>query len=303
MRVFAALAAAEAQIHGVAVDAVHFHEVGAVDSIVDIVGTAVALDLLSIEAIYASPFATGHGWVRSQHGRIPVPAPATLALIAAARAPLVPLDTDKETVTPTGAAIVTALARGYERPAMTVQAVGYGFGTRVMPWPNCLRVWIGDAMPTTRRRRRALRRYARIRVPVAPTPASDDELLIEANLDDMTPEALAYALEAVFAAGALDAWFTPITMKKSRPAVTLSAICAAETAEAVTIQYSARDEHVRCARRADPAHESGPPLGNCRDAVGACAGEDQNSWWHRAGGGAGIRNGGGAGTRGGRTIP
>jgi len=226
LHIFTALAEAEAQIHGIAVDAVHFHEVGAVDSIIDIVGTAVALDLLGIEAVYASPFATGHGWVRSQHGRIPVPAPATLALIAAARAPLIPLDTDKETVTPTGAAIVTALARGYERPTMTVQAVGYGFGSRMMPWPNCLRIWIGEAMPASI--------SGTLPFAAAPETAPDDELLIEANLDDMTPEALAYALEAVFAAGALDAWFTPITMKKSRPAVTLAAICAADSAEAVT---------------------------------------------------------------------
>jgi len=242
LAVFTALAHAEAQVHGVPVDAVHFHEVGAVDSIVDIVGVAVALDLLRIEAVYASPFATGHGWVRSQHGRIPVPAPATLALIAAARAPLVPLDTDRETVTPTGAAIVTSLASGYTRPAMTVQAVGYGFGTRVMPWPNCLRVWIGEALLTT-----AAAPFTPF-ADIADTPATvsatsivglsrpapDDETLIEANLDDMTAEAMAYALERVFAAGALDAWFTPITMKKSRPAVTLSAICAADDAEAVT---------------------------------------------------------------------
>lgn len=237
--VFSALAHAEAQVHGVPVDAVHFHEVGAVDSIVDIVGVAVVLDLLRIEAVYASPFATGHGWVRSQHGRIPVPAPATLALIAAARAPLVPLDTDRETVTPTGAAIVTSLVRAYTRPPMIVQAVGYGFGTRVMPWPNCLRVWIGEAMPAETAT--TLAPFSDVSVAesaaaaVAPArPAPDDETLIEANLDDMTAEAMAYALERVFAAGALDAWFTPITMKKSRPAVTLSAICASDDAIAVT---------------------------------------------------------------------
>lgn len=230
--VFASLAAVEAQIHGVPVDAVHFHEVGAVDSIVDIVGTAVALDHLRIEAIYASPFATGHGWVRSQHGRIPVPAPATLALIAGARAPLVPLETDKETVTPTGAAIITTLAREYIRPPMRVQAVGYGFGTRVMPWPNCLRVWIGEALPVAATVTPfSVASHAES---VASPPAPDDELLLEANLDDMTPEALAYALERVFAAGALDAWFTPITMKKSRPAVMLSAICATDNAKSVT---------------------------------------------------------------------
>ncbi len=227
LRIFGALAVAEASVHGVAVDEVHFHEVGALDSIVDIVGTAVALDLLGIETIYASPFAQGHGWTESQHGLIPIPAPATLALLAHVNAPTVPLDTDKETVTPTGAAIITALAEGFDRPPMTIQAVGYGFGTRRMPWPNCLRLWLGTAV--------APRSDA---VPFATAPAtggaprlsteptSDAEILLSANIDDMTPEALAYALERLFAAGALDAWFTPIMMKKSRPAVQLSAICA-----------------------------------------------------------------------------
>jgi len=227
LRIFGALAVAEASVHGVAVDEVHFHEVGAVDSIVDIVGTAVALDLLGIETIYASSFAQGHGWTQSQHGLIPIPAPATLALLARVNAPTVPLDTDKETVTPTGAAIITALAEGFDRPPMTIQTVGYGFGARRMPWPNCLRLWLGTAV--------APRSDA---VPFATAPApgdaphlsaetSDDvEILLSANIDDMTPEALAYALERLFAAGALDAWFTPIMMKKSRPAVQLSAICA-----------------------------------------------------------------------------
>ncbi len=227
LRIFGALAVAEASVHGVAVDEVHFHEVGAVDSIVDIVGTAVALDLLGIETIYASPFAQGHGWTQSQHGLIPVPAPATLALLAHVNAPTVPLDTDKETVTPTGAAIITALAEGFDRPPMTLQAVGYGFGARRMPWPNCLRLWLGT---------RVAPRSDVVPFAIAPAtsdtlhrstePTSDAEILLSANIDDMTPEALAYALERLFAAGALDAWFTPIMMKKSRPAVQLSAICA-----------------------------------------------------------------------------
>lgn len=237
LRIFGALAVAEASVHGVAVDDVHFHEVGALDSIVDIVGTAVALDLLGIEAVYASPFAQGQGWSESQHGLIPVPAPATLALLARVNAPTVALNTDKETVTPTGAAIVTALAEGFARPPMTVQAVGYGFGTRRMPWPNCLRIWLGASVAS---------RPDEPPFTTAPTTddapllsattetTSDAEILLAANIDDMTPEALAYALERLFAAGALDAWFTPITMKKSRPAVQVSAICAGADRLAVT---------------------------------------------------------------------
>jgi pyridinium-3,5-bisthiocarboxylic acid mononucleotide nickel chelatase len=224
LRIFGALAAAEASVHGVAVEDVHFHEVGAVDSIVDIVGTAVALDIMGIERIYASPFAQGTGWTQSQHGLIPIPAPATLALIARANAPTIPLDTDKETVTPTGAAIVTALAEGFERPPMTVEAVGYGFGARRMPWPNCLRIWVG----TTVAARQDDPPFAASDIAQRGDlndETSDVEVLLAANIDDMTPEALAYALERLFAAGALDAWFTPITMKKSRPAVQVSAIC------------------------------------------------------------------------------
>jgi uncharacterized protein (TIGR00299 family) protein len=235
LRIFGALAAAEASVHGIAVDDVHFHEVGAVDSIVDIVGTAVALDLMQISTVFASPFAQGYGWVRSQHGLIPIPAPATLALIAAANAPTIPLDTDRETVTPTGAAIVTALAEGYERPPMSVHAVGYGFGTRVMPWPNCLRIWIGAAAA----RPAAMPPGGSPELSALPSGmnrhAADEELLLAANIDDMTPEALAYALERLFAAGALDAWFTPITMKKSRPAVQLSLICRADDEAALTM--------------------------------------------------------------------
>ncbi|MHB8645668.1 MAG: nickel pincer cofactor biosynthesis protein LarC [Thermomicrobiales bacterium] len=235
LRVFGALAVAEASVHGVAVDDVHFHEIGAVDSIVDIVGTAVALDLLGIEAVYASPFAQGHGWTESQHGRIPVPAPATLALLARVHAPTVTLDTDKETVTPTGAAIITALAEGFERPPMTVHAMGYGFGARRMPWPNCLRIWLGDAI-TSRADAAPFETTlaGQTRSHASAAPEADAEVLLSANIDDMTPEALAYALERLFAAGALDAWFTPITMKKSRPAVHVSAICAETDRFAVT---------------------------------------------------------------------
>jgi uncharacterized protein (TIGR00299 family) protein len=233
LRIFGALATAEASVHGVAVENVHFHEVGAVDSIVDIVGTAVALDIMAIEQVYASPFAQGTGWTESQHGLIPIPAPATLALLARANAPTVPLDTDKETVTPTGAAIITALAEGFARPPMTVEAVGYGFGTRRMPWPNCLRIWIGATV--------AARQDVQPFAPGEPAPrgelsdeTSEIEVLLAANIDDMTPEALAYALERLFAAGALDAWFTPITMKKSRPAVQVSAICRESDRLAIT---------------------------------------------------------------------
>jgi pyridinium-3,5-bisthiocarboxylic acid mononucleotide nickel chelatase len=144
LRVFERLAAAEAKIHGTTLDEVHFHEIGAVDSLVDIVGFCVGLELLGIETVYASPLPLGNGTIRTAHGLIPVPVPATLALIAQVGAPTLPTTATTELVTPTGAALITTLAT-FERPALRVEAVGYGFGSRALPWANMLRAWIGTA--------------------------------------------------------------------------------------------------------------------------------------------------------------
>lgn len=153
LRVFTRLGEAEARIHGVGLDEVHFHEVGAIDALVDIVGTCLVLHNLGVEAVFSSPLPLGSGTVRTEHGLLPVPAPATLALLAEVGAPTVPLDARGEMVTPTGAALLTTLAT-FERPAMRVQRVGYGFGSKTFPWANMVRVWIGEsmegAMPGTR---------------------------------------------------------------------------------------------------------------------------------------------------------
>jgi uncharacterized protein (TIGR00299 family) protein len=201
--VFRSLARAEAQVHGVPPDEVGFHEVGAIDAIVDIVGAVVGLRLLGVEQLYCSPLPAGGGVARSAHGELPVPAPATLALLAQAGAPLAAApDAGFELVTPTGAAIVTTLSR-FERPAIAVRAVGYGAGSRdIEGRPNVLRLWLGEALER---------------------PAT--MLLIETNIDDMNPELYAYAQERLFAAGAADVWFTPIQMKKGRPGVLLSVLC------------------------------------------------------------------------------
>ncbi len=147
LRVFEALARAEAHVHDTSVDDVHFHEVGAVDSIVDIAGAALGLHLLGIERVYCSPLSDGRGFTNSQHGTIPIPAPATAALLAAAGAPTREAPTDRELVTPTGAAIVAALAE-FARPEFRPSAVGYGYGRRELPWPNALRLWIGEVAPS-----------------------------------------------------------------------------------------------------------------------------------------------------------
>jgi uncharacterized protein (TIGR00299 family) protein len=211
-RVFRRLAEAEAKVHGETAETVHLHDVGAVDAIVDVTGTIAGLRLLGIERLCSSPLVLGEGEVKGPHGVLPVPAPATLELVARANAPVrASTGVSGELTTPTGAAIVTILA-SFERPEMTVEQIGYGAGTRdPSDRPNVLRLWIGEGVPA----------------------ATRPMLLIETNIDDMTGELLAYVQEKSLAAGAADAWFTPIQMKKGRPAVTLSVICSESDEEKI----------------------------------------------------------------------
>jgi uncharacterized protein (TIGR00299 family) protein len=201
--VFCALGEAEAQVHGETPDAVQLHEVGAVDALVDVAGAVAGLRLLGVESVYVSPLPLGHGETKGEHGALPLPAPATLALLARAGAPTVEGEgPGGEAVTPTGAAILTTLGR-FQRPALRIERVGAGAGGRDPAGrPNLLRVWLGEAEVAERRMR-----------------------LVETNIDDMTPELLGYVQEALLAAGAADVWFTPIQMKKGRPAVMVSLLC------------------------------------------------------------------------------
>ncbi len=210
--VFRRLAEAEAKVHGETVETVHLHDVGAVDALVDVMGTVAGLRLLGVEEAYASALLAGDGEVKGRHGTIPVPAPATLELLARAGAPLrAAPDGGGELVTPTGAAIVTTLAR-FQRPEMTVERIGYGAGSRDPEGrPNVLRLWLGQGIEA----------------------ATRPMVLIETNIDDMTGEMLAYVQEKLLAAGAADAWFTSIQMKKGRPGVMLSVICSEAEEEAV----------------------------------------------------------------------
>lgn len=202
-RIFKNLAEAEATVHGTDPEGVHFHEVGGVDAIVDVVGAAVCLELLGVRKVHSSPLVTGYGTVTCAHGVIPVPGPATIELLRRAGAPVRAGDLEAELVTPTGAAIVTTLAE-FSTPWMNVTAVGYGFGQKRLSRPNALRVWIGE--------------------PVAGDAEEDSVVVIEANLDDMTPEMLGAAMSALLDAGALDVFFTPIQMKKNRPATMLTVL-------------------------------------------------------------------------------
>jgi pyridinium-3,5-bisthiocarboxylic acid mononucleotide nickel chelatase len=201
--VFERLAAAEAAIHHMNPDEVHFHEVGAVDSIIDVVASVAGIYLLGIEKLFVSRIPIGSGMIESAHGIIPVPAPATLALLKGV--PIYGSGQDVEMVTPTGAALLTSLATSFgTMPPMTIERVGYGVGTRILSdRPNLLRIMIGsDAEP------------GRL----------DTVVLLESNLDDMSPELLGYLMDRLFDAGALDVSFCPIQMKKNRPGIRLQVI-------------------------------------------------------------------------------
>jgi uncharacterized protein (TIGR00299 family) protein len=206
--VFERLAQVEAHIHGTSVEEVEFHEVGAIDAIVDVVGVVLGLSLLEVDwsELRSSGLPTGSGWVKSAHGRLPVPAPATLELLRRAYAPLRPSPDPGETgelTTPTGAALLTVLATFAPEPVMDrVTRVGYGFGTREMAWPNAVRIIVGDA-PS----------------PPANGLQRDRVVEIQTNLDDATPEQLGFAMERLLEAGALDVAFSPLQMKKNRPGV------------------------------------------------------------------------------------
>lgn len=214
--VFRTLGEAEAKVHGVALDDVEFHEVGSTDAIVDIVGTCAALHLLNVTHIVASPIATSHGTVRSAHGKIPSPGPAVAMMLASCNAPVRGIDVDYEVSTPTGVAIVTALADSFgPSPTMQVGAVGHGAGTKnPADRANVVQVIIGTSTDDT---------------------SADVESLIvlETNTDDVTPEVLAYTVATLMAAGANDAWVTPILMKKERHGHCLQVLCRPESAVAM----------------------------------------------------------------------
>jgi uncharacterized protein (TIGR00299 family) protein len=214
--VFIRLANAEAKVHGTTVDQIHFHEVGALDAIVDIVGSVAGVYELGIEQLYASAFPLGGGWTNSQHGQIPLPAPATLELLSAAGAPTRKAPGDGELVTPTGAALVCELA-SFEQPPMRLEKAGLGAGQRDTAWPNIARLWLGASIASS-----------------SENSANRTLVQIETNIDDMNPQFYAPLSDRLFAIGALDVWLVPIQMKKNRPAVTLCVLAPANLQPAIT---------------------------------------------------------------------
>lgn len=219
-RVFTILAEAEAKVHGTTIDHVHFHEVGAVDSIVDIVGIVFALDYLGVEHIYASKVHVGSGFVQCSHGLMPVPAPATAELLK--NIPTYQGDIRKELATPTGAAILAAYGQTYGAmpEGFTTDIIGYGAGTHDLAIPNVLRLHLGQIESPDRLKGQ-------------PTVASDLLWMVETNIDDSSPQVLAYVRERLLEFGVHDAWLTPIVMKKSRAAVMLSVLTGAQLKEKV----------------------------------------------------------------------
>ncbi|MFZ5649106.1 MAG: nickel pincer cofactor biosynthesis protein LarC [Bacillota bacterium] len=214
LKIFQRLAEAESRVHGVPVDNVHFHEVGGVDSIIDIVGTSLALYYLEIERVVCSPVPPGRGTVKTRHGLLPVPAPATAELLKGV--PLRKVDVEGELVTPTGAAIVTAMSDEFgSLPEMRLKAVGYGFGSKDYGIPNFLRILLGDS-------------EARV------TSYNQETILVmETNIDDLTPEITGHVMERLFLEKALEVFISPVYMKKNRPGYVITVICLPENRDRI----------------------------------------------------------------------
>ncbi|MEG0276682.1 MAG: nickel pincer cofactor biosynthesis protein LarC, partial [Coprobacillus sp.] len=202
-RIFQRVAMAESKVHNEPLEQVHFHEVGAIDSIVDIIGTAILIQKINPDVIYSSIVNDGHGFIECAHGTIPVPVPATSEIFAASDVIARTIDIDTELVTPTGAAIIAELASEFGvMPAMNVQKIGWGSGTKELKIPNVLKVTLGEIKED-----------------------NDEIIVMETNIDDCSGEILGYVMDKLFSEGALDVFFTPIFMKKNRPAYRLTVVC------------------------------------------------------------------------------
>ncbi len=206
--IFTNLAKAEAKIHAITIEKVHFHEVGAIDAIMDIVGSVICLDKLGITEFYASPVNTGSGWVNCAHGRMPVPAPATAELLKGI--PTYAAEVDTELTTPTGAAIISTLCKNYgPRSEMITESIGLGAGDKDFSIPNLLRVYIGTVASVQKK-----------------SLLIDESIVqLESSIDDITPESIGHICSEILTKGALDAYTSPIQMKKSRPGFLLTVLC------------------------------------------------------------------------------
>lgn len=205
IKIFREIARAEAKVHNKQIDEVHFHEVGAVDSIVDIVGTAICLDLLGVKKVFSSPLHEGRGFIQCQHGILPVPVPAVMEMLAGSNIPFIAEDINTELVTPTGLGIIKTICSSYgNMPAMIIDRIGYGMGKKDIGRLNALRVVLGSL----------------------PDEEMTEEIaVLETNIDDMSPELVGFTMEKLLEQGALEVYHTPVYMKKNRPAVLLTVLC------------------------------------------------------------------------------
>jgi pyridinium-3,5-bisthiocarboxylic acid mononucleotide nickel chelatase len=224
LAVFRRLAEAEGAVHGISPEKVHFHEVGATDAIVDIVGTCLGFDWLGIDRLYCSALPTGGGTIRAAHGRLPVPVPAVLKLYELRQVPIYSNGIERELVTPTGAAIATTLATEFGAPPkMTLQKTGLGAGTINLPIPNMVRLWVGESNSQTSHT------HSSSASSVTKSAANTQEInVLETQVDDLNPQAIGYLFTVLFEVGALDVFTQAIGMKKSRPGVLLTVICLPE---------------------------------------------------------------------------
>lgn len=211
-KVFREIARAEAKVHNKPINEIHFHEVGAVDSIVDIVGAAICIDLLEVDKIYSSPLHDGTGFIECQHGRLPVPVPAVMEMLTESKIPYIVEDINTELITPTGIGLIKCLSCGYGKmPQMNIDKVGYGSGKRETGRLNAIRCVLGT---------------------VDDKEISDSEIsVLETNIDDMNPEVLGYVMDRLFENGALDVFHTPVYMKKNRPGIMLTVLSSVEEEE------------------------------------------------------------------------
>jgi len=212
--IFQRIGLVEAEIHGTPLQKVHLHELGGLDTIIDVVGTLVGLDILDVRQVFASPLPLSRGYTHGEHGVIPLPAPATLALLEGV--PVAGSDLDIELVTPTGAALLTSLAKSFGPiPIMTLKTIGYGAGTKDLPIPNVIRLLLGTQQTD-------------------PNYIIENLVILETNIDDLNPEIYEYVMTSLLEAGALDVTFNPIQMKKNRPGILLQVLCQPKDAEKLT---------------------------------------------------------------------
>ncbi len=261
MAIFTRLGEAEASVHGTTIEKVHFHEVGAIDAIVDIVGASLAMERLGVDRIVCSPIPTGSGTVHCDHGLMPVPTPATAALLQGV--PLAPCEEIGELTTPTGAAILTTLSSAFgPLPAMRLERVGVGAGRREgQTRANILRLLVGEAIEGKTEEE------------------SDEVLALEANLDDVTGEVIGYVQDRLFEAGALDVYLVPIYMKKNRPATLLTVLVPPDNRDAVldilfreTTTFGVRTQRMHRAKLARTIETVSTPDGEIRVKIGRRAG-------------------------------